>query len=75
VFHSPHFKEFVVNFDGTGRTVHEINRSLLERGIFGGKDLTKEFPDLGNCALYCITEVHTKADIDALVSALKEVIG
>jgi glycine dehydrogenase subunit 1 len=73
-FHSPHFKEFVVNFDGTGKTVREINRSLLERGILGGKDLTEEFPELGNCALYCITEVHTKADIDRLAAALKEVI-
>jgi glycine dehydrogenase subunit 1 len=73
-FHSPHFKEFVVNFDGTGKTVREINRSLLERGILGGKDLTEEFPELGNCALYCITEVHTKTDIDRLAAALKEVI-
>ena len=74
-FQSPHFKEFVVNFDGTGKTVREIDRSLLERGIFGGKDLTEEFPEWGNSALYCITEVHTKADIDELVAALREVIG
>lgn len=35
VFQSPHFKEFVVNFDGTGKTVAEINKALLARGIFG----------------------------------------
>ena len=29
---SPHFKEFVVNFDGTGKTVAEINRALLAAG-------------------------------------------
>ena len=40
VFQAPHFKEFVVNFDGTGKTVAEINAALLARGIFGGKDLT-----------------------------------
>jgi glycine dehydrogenase subunit 1 len=74
VFKSPHFKEFVVNFDDTGKTVAEINRALLECKIFGGKDLTKEFPELGNSALYCITEVHTKNDIDRLVNALKEVV-
>jgi len=73
-FHSPHFKEFVVNFDGTGKTVAEINRALLARGIFGGKDLTEEFPELGNSSLYCVTEVHTKDDIDTLVSALREVV-
>jgi glycine dehydrogenase subunit 1 len=74
VFQSTHFKEFVVNFDGTGKTVAEINRALLRRKIFGGKDLTKEFPELGNSALYCVTEVHTKDDIDRLANALKEVV-
>jgi len=74
VFQSPHFKEFVVNFDGTGETVAEINKALLTRGIFGGKDLTREFPELGHSALYCVTEVHTKDDIDRLVNALKEVV-
>ena len=75
LFRSPHFKEFVVNFDGTGKTVAEINRALLARGIFGGKDLTGEFPELGNSALYCVTEVHTQDDIDRLAGALKEVVG
>ena len=75
VFQSLHFKEFVVNFDGTGKTVAEINLGLMACQIFGGKDLTKEFPELGNSALYCVTEIHTKADIDRLVNALTEVIG
>jgi len=74
LFQSPHFKEFVVNFDAAEETVAEINKALLARGIFGGKDLTTEFPELGNSALYCVTEVHTKADIDRLVNALKEVV-
>jgi glycine dehydrogenase subunit 1 len=73
-FQSPHFKEFVVNFDGTGKTIAQINKALLARGIFGGKDLTKEFPELGRSALYCVTEVHTKDDMDRLVSALKEAV-
>jgi glycine dehydrogenase subunit 1 len=75
VFQGPHFEEFVVGFDGTGKTVGEINEGLLALGILGGKDLSKEFPDLGDCALYCITEVHTKADIDELVEAMGEVVS
>jgi glycine dehydrogenase subunit 1 len=75
VFRSPHFKEFTVNFDGTGKTVAEINEMLLARDIFGGKDLSGEFPELGQSALYCVTEVHTKEDIDRLVQSLKEVTG
>jgi glycine dehydrogenase subunit 1 len=74
VFQSTHFKEFVVNFDDTGKTVAEINKALLRRKIFGGKDLTKEFPELGNSALYCVTEVHTNDDIVRLANALKEVV-
>jgi len=74
VFQSPHFKEFIVNFDGTGKTVAQINRALLARGIFGGKDLSGEFPELGNSALYCVTEVHTQDDIDRLVAAVREVV-
>jgi glycine dehydrogenase subunit 1 len=74
LFQGAHFQEFVVNFDGTGRTVAEINRALLDREIFGGKDLSGEFPELGQSALYCVTEVHTQEDIDGLVAAVQEVI-
>jgi len=73
-FQSFHFKEFVVNFDGTGKTVAEINKALLAQRIFGGHDLSYEFPELGQSALYCVTEVHTKADIDTLVGALGKVV-
>jgi len=71
---TPHFKEFVVNFDKTGMTVQQINQALHEKGIFGGKDLSAEFPSLGQSAVYCVTEVHTQADIDRLVNAIKEVV-
>jgi glycine dehydrogenase subunit 1 len=75
VFQAPHFKELLVNFDQTGKTVTQINQALLDKGIFGGKDLSHDFPWLGQSALYCFTEVHTKADLDQLVSALKEVLA
>jgi glycine dehydrogenase subunit 1 len=74
VFRAPHFGEFVVDFNGTGRTVAEINLALRARGIFGGADLSREFPDLGQSALYCVTEVHSQADIDWLAAALVEVV-
>jgi glycine dehydrogenase subunit 1 len=69
-----HFGEFVVDFNGTGRTVAEINRALLARGVFGGADLSAEFPELGQNALYSVTEVHTQVDIDRLAVALAEVV-
>ena len=70
--HAPqvHFKEFVVNFDDSGKTVHAINRALLEQGIFGGHDLSLAFPALGQCALYSFTEVHSQEDVSTLCKAL-----
>jgi glycine dehydrogenase subunit 1 len=73
---SPAFvKEFVANFDGTGKTVAAINKALLTKGIFGGKDLSQEFPELGQSALYCVTEYHNRSDIESLAAALKEVVA
>ncbi|MBE1553012.1 aminomethyl-transferring glycine dehydrogenase subunit GcvPA [Sporosarcina limicola] len=71
-FESTNFKEFVVNFSHTNKSVEEINKNLLNNGIFGGKDLSEEFPELGQSSLFCITEVHTKEDIDQLVTAIRK---
>ena len=73
-FKSPFFKEFVISFEKTGKTVAKINKALLRHKIIGGKDLSKEFPELGHSALYCVTETKTMDDIQKLVSALKEVV-
>ena len=48
---------------------------LREHGIFGGKDLSRELPELGQSALYCVTEVHTQDDVDRLADALQEVLA
>ncbi len=68
------FKEFVVNFDKTGRSVARINKALRRHRIFGGKDISREFPELGQSALYCVTEVHGREDIERLAAALKEAV-
>ena len=73
VWPSGFFKEFVVDFAETGATVADVNQGLLERGIFGGKSLVSELPALGESALYCVTEMHTRADIERLVDAVGEV--
>ena len=73
-FNAVNFKEFVVDFNDTGKTVEEINKKLLEKGIFGGKDLSKDFPELGQSALYCVTEIHLKEDIDMLVDSIREIV-
>jgi glycine dehydrogenase subunit 1 len=69
------FKEFVVDFNDSGKTVAQVNGALRERSIFGGGDLLQAHPQLGQCALYCVTEVHAQADIDRLAEALTEVVA
>ena len=66
------FKELVVDFGETGKTVSEINRALRAKAIFGGGDLSASHPELGQSALYCVTEVHAQDEIDRLVEALTE---
>jgi len=68
------FKEFLVNIDATGKDVATVNEALLERGIFGGSDVSAEFPELGQSALYCVTEMHTKDDLDRIAITLEEVL-
>ncbi len=75
VFDSSYFKEFPVRFEGYNLTVREINKKLMKFGIHGGKDLSEEFPDLGETALYCVTEVHSMEDIKRLGAALEEILG
>lgn len=72
---APFFKEFVVDFTATGRSVREINKALLASDIFGGKDLSTEMPGFGQSALYCVTEIHTREDLDRLAGALHEVLA
>jgi len=74
VFQSAHFKEFTVNFDQAGLSVKEINEKLLQHNVHGGKDISKEYPELGETALYCVTEIHSKEEIERLAEALKEVL-
>jgi len=66
----PFFKEFVVRCP---RPPSEINEALLERAIIGGYDLGRDYPQLENHMLLCVTEMNTKEEIDRLVEALEEV--
>jgi glycine dehydrogenase subunit 1 len=71
---TPHFNEFVVDFKDTGKSAEAVNRALLERDILGGKDLSREFPSLGQSILFCVSEVHTHADLNRLAAALQEIV-
>ncbi len=65
----PFFKEFALR---TPRPVAAINDALYRQGIIGGYDLSREYPQLGDAMLVCVTEMNTRADIDKLVAALRD---
>jgi len=75
LFKATAFKEFVVNFDQTHKSVSQINKALLDKKIFGGKDISGEFPELGQSALYCVTEVTSKEEIDNLAASIEEIVS
>lgn len=75
IFKSAHFKEFTVNFDQANLTVKDVNKKLLDHHIQGGKDLSNEFPELGQTALYCVTEIHSQEEIQRLAETLQEIVG
>jgi len=68
------FTEFPLCIDATGKKVGQVNKALLRKGIFGGKDISGEFPELGQSALTCVTEVHGKADIDRFAEELEAIL-
>ena len=61
------FQEFVVS---CSKPPSEVNRQLMERNILGGLDVSDRFD---NGMLLCVTEMNTRDEIDALVSALSEI--
>jgi glycine dehydrogenase subunit 1 len=65
-FTGPHYQEFVVSFKGAKGTLAKLNKSLLNHAVHGGKSLVKDFPELGESALFCVTEVHGSESIDKL---------
>jgi len=64
---APRFNEFVVQ---TSEDPYAINNRLLEQKIIGGFPLKKFYPELGNSALWCCTEMTTRASIDAAIGSL-----
>jgi glycine dehydrogenase subunit 1 len=75
IFDAPHFNEFTLNCDDLDMSIAKLNAELLRRGIQGGKPVRDEFPELGETSLICVTELHSRDDIDRLVSALVEIAG
>ncbi|MDG7012524.1 MAG: aminomethyl-transferring glycine dehydrogenase subunit GcvPA [Nitrososphaerota archaeon] len=72
---SPHFKgaffkEFVVSYKKA--KAESVFGKLAKRGVLAGSPTHKEVGS--QSGLYCVTEVHTREDIEALAAALEEAV-
>jgi glycine dehydrogenase subunit 1 len=66
---APRFNEFVVQ---SSEDPSAINSRLLGHKIVGGLPLKKFYPELGNAALWCCTELTTRSMIDTAVGLVAE---
>jgi glycine dehydrogenase subunit 1 len=65
----PFFNEFIICGP---QPVEEMNAHLLDHGILGGYDLSKDYPTLKNHMLVAVTEINTREDIDIFCNVLQE---
>jgi len=66
---APRFHEFVVQ---TSEDPYAINSRLLGHKIVGGLPLKNFYPEFGNAALWCCTEMTTRTAIDTAVGLVAE---
>ena len=67
-FAAPTFNEFVISLKGDP---DQILKRLSEQGILGGLALKRFYPEMRNEVLICITEKHSREDIDRLAQGLE----
>ena len=66
-FAAPGFNEFVLT---CREPVDRVLAALEAQGILGGIPLGRDYPELADAILVCVTEQHRRADIEALAAAL-----
>ena len=64
---APRFNEFVLE---TEESPAQWSQRLLDNHIVGGIDLSRWYPELRNCTLWCATEINTRAQIDTAAETL-----
>jgi glycine dehydrogenase subunit 1 len=70
-FGAPFFNEFVIAVPGA----RLVWQRLQERNLVAGLVLEQWYPELPDCLLLCVTEMHTRAEIEQLAAALASAQG
>ena len=69
VFSGTHFNEFVIRCNDA----HKLHKNLLKNNIHGGLILDQIYPELKNCILFGVTEMHNDKVIEYFLSVLRRV--
>jgi len=72
VFSAAHFHEIAIRLD---RPVGPVLEALATHNIFGGYDLSVDYPELGSALLICATETKTEEDLQAYATKLAEIMS
>ncbi|HEY0974049.1 MAG TPA: aminomethyl-transferring glycine dehydrogenase subunit GcvPA [Solimonas sp.] len=72
VFDGARFHEAVIRLP---KPVAPVLERLSKQDIFGGFDLSRHHPDLGNALLVCVTETKTQKHIDTYAKALANALA
>jgi glycine dehydrogenase subunit 1 len=67
VFPAPVYNEFVVRCPDP----KAANQKLQAKGIIGGYELEKDYPELKNSLLFCATEMLSREDMDRIISIVR----
>ncbi len=68
-----YFREVTISFKG--KDAKDVISQLEKHGIYVGPPLSRFYDAMHDCSLLCLTELHSKEDIDELVSKLALVLG
>ncbi|MDB4575748.1 aminomethyl-transferring glycine dehydrogenase subunit GcvPA [bacterium] len=71
-FTATHFHETVLQLE---QSATGVLKTLMEKGILGGFDLSQDYPELGEAILVCTTEMRTEEDIDLYADRMREVLS
>lgn len=72
VFSGAFFHEAAIRVDGD---VDEVLRALRAQGILGGYALGRDYPELADAILFCVTETRTGGDMERYAQQLERILS
>ena len=71
LIHAPFFKEFLIRCP---LPAEELKKRLINKGFLGGVSVVRDYPDLENGLLICVTEKKSARDLDRFAASIEECI-